>query len=198
MQSWERRCPNGHAVRSDVVFCPQCGTPVASTASAPTCLFGHPVAPGASFCAQCGAGVGPADPAAAMASSQQWSAPISSYPPPPPQGYVAPTSVPSAPQYVPFAHQPTSGLAIASLVVSLVWVYWVNSVVALVLGIVALHQIKERHERGRGMAIAAIVISATSLGIGLIFVIFVIVAVSSSNSTTVNTALRHVVASRSR
>jgi threonine/homoserine/homoserine lactone efflux protein len=54
--------------------------------------------------------------------------------------------------------QPTNGLAIASLVVSLVWMWWIGSVLAIVFGHVALSQIHRSGgaQSGRGLAIAGL------------------------------------------
>jgi hypothetical protein len=51
-----------------------------------------------------------------------------------------------------------NGLAIASLVVGILWLYWLGSILALIFGYIALHQIKQQNERGRGMAIAGTVL----------------------------------------
>jgi len=48
-------------------------------------------------------------------------------------------------------------MAIASLVLGIVWLWWIGSILALVFGYIALGQIKQRHEGGRGMAIAGVV-----------------------------------------
>jgi hypothetical protein len=54
----------------------------------------------------------------------------------------------------------TNGLAVASLVASLLWMGWFGSVAAIVLGHVALRQINESGGRqsGRGLAVAGLVI----------------------------------------
>lgn len=54
----------------------------------------------------------------------------------------------------------TSGLAIASLVLGIVWVYWVGSILAVIFGHVALAQIKSdpEHKTGKGLAIAGVVL----------------------------------------
>lgn len=63
-----------------------------------------------------------------------------------------PTLVSSAPAS-------TSGLAIASMVLGILWIYWIGSIVALVLGYLALREIRKDPQRmeGRGMALAGIV-----------------------------------------
>jgi len=81
---------------------------------------------------------------------------------PPEQAPWAPP-VPSPPGYqpygVPLAHG-TNGLAIASLVLGIIWIYWIGSVLALVFGYVARRQIDASGGRqtGRGMATAGIVL----------------------------------------
>jgi uncharacterized membrane protein len=61
-------------------------------------------------------------------------------------------------------------MAITSLVSSLIgFVCWLGSIVGIVLGIVALNQIKQSREEGYGLAIAGIAIGAVSLLVGIIF-----------------------------
>lgn len=79
-------------------------------------------------------------------------------------------------QYVQVAPPKVAGLAIASLVLGIVsfffgWLYLVPSVLAIIFGGVALHQIKLRNLGGKGMAIAGLVcgiISACIYGLVLI------------------------------
>lgn len=58
-----------------------------------------------------------------------------------------------------------NGLAVASLVLGVVWIYWLGSVVAIVLGHVALRQIRSRSQDGAGLAIAGIVLGWLGLGV---------------------------------
>jgi hypothetical protein len=76
---------------------------------------------------------------------------------PQPQQQVAWQTAPGA-----GATAPTSGLAIAALVLSLVWLGGLGSVAAIVLGLIALSQIKNSNgqQGGRGIAIAGVVIGA--------------------------------------
>ncbi len=72
----------------------------------------------------------------------------------------------------------TNGLAIASLVLGIVWLYWVGSVLALIFGHVAKRQIDRSGgaEGGRGLAIAGIVLGwvgiALLVGVGLLLLAF--------------------------
>lgn len=58
------------------------------------------------------------------------------------------------------AYPSTSGLAIASMVLGIVWIYWIGSITGLVLGYLALREIRQDplHLEGRGMALAGIVL----------------------------------------
>jgi hypothetical protein len=88
------------------------------------------------------------------------------YGPPPgpyPPGYGYP--VPAAPS--------TNGFAIASMVLGIVWVYWIGSVLALVFGYIALKQIRERSQSGKGMAIAGVVLGWVGVAFIPIMIIFV-------------------------
>ena len=58
-----------------------------------------------------------------------------------------------------------NGLAIASLVLGIVWLYWVGSILAVIFGHIALSTIKKNPTiRGRGFAIAGVVLGYVWLG----------------------------------
>ena len=58
-----------------------------------------------------------------------------------------------------------NGLAVASMVLGVVWIYWLGSVLAIVLGHVALRQIRIRRQDGAGLAIGGIVLGWLGLGV---------------------------------
>lgn len=89
-------------------------------------------------------------------------------------GYAAPYGAPQYPNYLP-GSGPTSGMAIASLVCSLLGI----QIVGIILGHVALHQIKQSngYTQGRGLAIAGLVIGYIELAAGLVFVALIIIGV---------------------
>ncbi|HLK72854.1 MAG TPA: DUF4190 domain-containing protein [Streptosporangiaceae bacterium] len=89
------------------------------------------------------------------------------YQSPPVPGY---WQQPPAPGFVPV--RTTNGLAIASLVLGVLWLVWLGSLVGLILGLVALKQIKNRNQGGRGIAIAGIVLSVLWL-VGFVVAIIV-------------------------
>jgi len=75
----------------------------------------------------------------------------------------------------------TNGLAVASLVLGLVWVYGVGSLLAIIFGASAQKQIDASAgtQAGRGMATAGIVLGI----IGLVLAVAAIIAISEEAST---------------
>ncbi|HVT63812.1 MAG TPA: DUF4190 domain-containing protein [Mycobacteriales bacterium] len=105
--------------------------------------------------------------------------------PPQQPGYPPPQySYPPQPGYPPYPYyghpQPrTNGMAIASMVLGILWIYWVGSVLALAFGYIAKSQIRERGEGGGGMATAGIVLGW--IGVGTLALIGVLVAAASTS-----------------
>jgi Domain of unknown function (DUF4190)/Protein of unknown function (DUF2510) len=75
----------------------------------------------------------------------------------------------------------TNGFAIASLVLGILWIYWIGSILALVFGYVAKSQIdgSQGRQGGRGMAIAGIVLGWIGVAILGLVIVLVIIGVSS-------------------
>jgi hypothetical protein len=108
------------------------------------------------------------------------------YPPPgpstpgyPPPGYGA-QAYPS-PGYPPYGAYgtpapKTNSLAIASLIASIVSLCGVGSIAGIVLGVVALNQIKVNGDSGRGLAIAGIAVGAVTLLFSLLWLVLVAAA----------------------
>jgi hypothetical protein len=69
----------------------------------------------------------------------------------------------------PYAPKTASGLAIASMVLGILWMYWVGSILALALGYLALREIRHDPQRinGKGMAKAGILLGW--LGVATLF-----------------------------
>ncbi len=63
----------------------------------------------------------------------------------------------------------TNGFAIASMVLGILWLYWIGSILALIFGYVARSQIRERNEGGDGMAIAGIVLGWVGIATLILF-----------------------------
>jgi len=76
----------------------------------------------------------------------------------------------------------TSGMAIASMVLGILWCYWVGSILAVIFGHISLGQIKRGNGAitGKGMAIAGLVLGY--IGIASIAVVLVIVFLAAGGS----------------
>lgn len=72
----------------------------------------------------------------------------------------------------------TNGLAIASLVLGIIWIYWIGSILAVIFGHIALSQIKKKGQEGKGLAVAGLVLGY--LGV-VTLVLLIVFAVAVSN-----------------
>lgn len=116
--------------------------------------------------------------------------PGATYPGPPfqPQGPYPPGPVPPAgfpPGYGGYwpppgypLPRPTNGMAVASMVLGILWLYWLGSILALIFGYVARNQIRVSGEGGGGMATAGIVLGW--IGVGILAAGFVVAAIASA------------------
>lgn len=100
----------------------------------------------------------------------------------PPYGVVPPYGGVS--HYGGVPQQKTNGLAIGALVTSLVGIpacfgFGVTSIVAVVLGLIGMNQIKRSGEKGYGMALAGVIIGAVTL---VLFVLFIVIAVATDTN----------------
>lgn len=68
-------------------------------------------------------------------------------------------------------HRGTNGMAIASMVLGILWIVGLGSILALVFGYVSLSQVKRSGETGRGMAIAGVVLGWIGLGFLVLFIV---------------------------
>lgn len=127
---------------------------------------------GAAYCANCGSPLLVGSPGPSSSTPRSPPPPPALAYPPPYQEYYQPVYYQTAPP-----GPRSNGLAIASLVLGILWVWWLGSILALVFGYVALGQIKRSHEGGRGMAIAGIVLGWVGVGTGATVGILLAVAV---------------------
>jgi hypothetical protein len=75
--------------------------------------------------------------------------------------------------YTPVAAPSTNGMAVASLVLGILWIYWIGSVLALIFGYIARQQIADSGgtQGGRGMATAGIVLGWVGVGFLVLFLL---------------------------
>ncbi|WP_018335777.1 DUF4190 domain-containing protein [Actinomycetospora chiangmaiensis] len=82
---------------------------------------------------------------------------------------------------------PTNGLAIASLVLSLLsFVFGITAIGGVICGHIARRQIRERGEGGDGLALAGLIIGYIFIGLFVLFIVFfivVFVAAAGSSGT---------------
>ncbi|MEV6771088.1 DUF4190 domain-containing protein [Nocardia sp. NPDC051030] len=123
--------------------------------------------------------------------------PAAAYPPPAAGGYPpaqGPTPGYGYPGYQPYGYQQpplgTNGMAIGSLIVSIAGLPMlffclflpVGSLVGLILGVVAVNQIKTSGQQGRGLALGGIWVGAAGLAIGVVCLALFFVGIASSPS----------------
>jgi hypothetical protein len=165
-------CAKDHQVVSltPAGLCPLCGGEVMDKTTQ-SMLVEEPQAP---------APVAPPPPQPALAPHPAPS-PTPYYAPPPgvyPAAHTMPGGYPPAPGYV--VPPRNSGLAVASLVLGILFLWGVGSILALIFGYQALGEINRSNGRvtGRGMAIAGIVLGWVGIA-GAILLIILIVAVAN-------------------
>lgn len=79
----------------------------------------------------------------------------------------------STPQYQGYAPAPVQAKTNTLAIVALISVFFVN-LLGIILGHIALNQIKTTGEGGRGLALAAVIIGYASVVIGIIVLIVVL------------------------
>jgi Domain of unknown function (DUF4190) len=91
---------------------------------------------------------------------------------PPPPAYAVSPALPVQPL------RQTSGMAIASLVLGILWIYWLGSILALVFGYLAKSEIRRSPQRfeGNGLATAGIVLGWVGMGTLVCVILLVFIA----------------------
>lgn len=76
----------------------------------------------------------------------------------------------------PATQSKTNGLAIASMVLGIIWIWWIGSILAVIFGHRAISQIDSSRgaETGRGMAIAGLVLGYIGVATLAIFILAVV------------------------
>ena len=80
--------------------------------------------------------------------------------------------------------RPTSALAVTSLVLSVVWVFGLGSLVAIVLAVMAMKETKTGAKGGHGLPVAGLVIGILGLIPVLLFIVLLVVGLTTSGSTS--------------
>lgn len=145
---------------------------------------------------------GPVPPAVPYPDPHRYAAPPPPFGPPPqfgpppfgpPPQFGPPIGYPAPPMQSPLypTDAPTNGMAIGSLVTSLVAVPFAflcygivgipASIVGIVLGIVSLNQLKRRPQKGKEMAIAGIVAGGLALVLSIVMLVLIAFFLSRAN-----------------
>jgi hypothetical protein len=77
-----------------------------------------------------------------------------------------------------------AGFAVASMVLGILWIYWIGSILAVIFGHIALSQIKRANgwKTGRGMAIAGVVLGWIGMVTLALFIIGTIVSANDDDA----------------
>ena len=101
--------------------------------------------------------------------------------------WAAPTTAPPPPATATGAVNPlqtsgTNGLAIASLVLGILWLWWIGSILAVIFGHVAKSQLAQpgNDQQGDGLATAGLILGYIGVGTLALFMLLVVVAASTS------------------
>ncbi|MEB3981210.1 DUF4190 domain-containing protein [Mycobacterium sp. 663a-19] len=122
---------------------------------------------------------GPGDESAHDGEQPPWQPPWGAPAPPPshpgypgyPGGYYPPLDYPGG--YGPQVQPGMNGLAIGSLISSFTGVFCcIGGILAIVLGALAIGQIKRTHQEGYALAVAGIVIGVATMIVNLVVAIF--------------------------
>lgn len=95
----------------------------------------------------------------------------------------APTGTPlRAPTHTASSTVTTNGYAIASLVLGIIWIWFIGSILALVFGYKARRQIHDSagSQTGSGLATAGIVLGWVGLGVAALFTLFAVLGIVMS------------------
>lgn len=101
----------------------------------------------------------------------------------------APGAPPVMPYTYGYAPAPvTNGLAVASLILSILGFLWVlplvGSIAGVIMGHISLRQIAERGQGGRGMALTGTIIGWIGIGLTVLAIVFFVIVIAVAASTS--------------
>lgn len=102
------------------------------------------------------------------------------------QNWLVPPPPALAQAYPPYPLQTrrrTSGMAIASLVLGVLWIYWIGSILALIFGYLAQKEIRDANDQieGKGLATAGIVLGWVGISTLVLMIGFIILVALMDN-----------------
>ena len=79
----------------------------------------------------------------------------------------------------------TNGLAIVSLVLSLLGLFfYITAIGGVICGHIARRQIREGHESGDGLALAGLIVGYIILALGVVFIVFIVIAIAGAAASS--------------
>lgn len=78
--------------------------------------------------------------------------------------------------------RPTSGMAVASLVLGITWVFWIGSILAVIFGHKALSDIRCTGADGKGLALAGVVLGWVGVATLTIWVLMLLLAAAGTTA----------------
>jgi hypothetical protein len=162
-------CPNGHPNTPGNVFCETCGEPLAEGEASDATVVTEPI------------------PAAGTEESPTAAQPGAAYGP----AATAPPFTPYMVSVAPGATGESNGLAIASLVLGILWLGGLGALLALIFGYVSKRNIDQSQGRqsGRGMAIAGIVLGWVGIVGAIAWIIFLVTLNHAVDNAITNSEL---------
>jgi hypothetical protein len=143
----------------------------------------------AMFCGSCGTAAGTDDKFCRKCGGDLSAASLESAPGPKYASPAPPSSVYG--NYAPVTRrETTNGLAIASLVLGIIWIYGLGSILALVFGYVAKRQIdqSEGTQKGRGLATAGIILGWVEIALMAAFIVIGVIVFAVGNTSHIGQA----------
>jgi hypothetical protein len=154
----------------------------------PKCSLGHEVTEGQRFCTECGEAVpenatiehalGDTDETERVGTSGDL------------DDGVSPATARNADSSVVVVTKQTNGLAIAALVLGILWLWWLGSLLALIFGYVARRQVRNSPDTqtGDGLALAGIVLGWVGVVVLVVGGIALAIAATSNNGSTASSS----------
>lgn len=94
----------------------------------------------------------------------------------------------------PPARRGTNGLAVASMILGILWLCSLGSLLAVIMGHIALSQIKSNNaagipQDGTGFAVAGLILGYIGVGILVFYVVIFVIAFGTTDTSTASAAM---------
>lgn len=83
-------------------------------------------------------------------------------------------------EYVQPHSRETNSFAVTSMILGIVWFFWIGSILAVIFGHISLKQIGRNDESGKGMAVAGLALGYVGVATFILFVFLPLFAAAGS------------------